>query len=123
MHLWRPDSSHVLALDRIAEDVRKNARNPASAWSRAPTPSNGCLRSPRNVQFVDMTEYFCDGSRCPGVIGNVIVYSDDSHITATYSRTLAPMLARKLTRAWPPGWVRMPTEELIADRLPEGAGP
>ncbi len=82
------------------------------------SPLERLPRSPPNVRFVDMTEYFCDGSRCPGVIGNVIVYSDDSHITASYSRTLAPMLARKLTDAWPPGWAHMATQELIAEQLP-----
>lgn len=33
------------------------------------------------------------------------VYVDDSHITSTYSRTLAPMLSRKLAGALPPGWI------------------
>ena len=60
---------------------------------------------PPNVNFIDMTEYFCDKAICPPVIGNVIVYLDDSHITSTYSRTLAPMLSRKLAGALPTGWI------------------
>ena len=48
------------------------------------------------VHFIDMSEYFCDASLCPPVVGNVIVYRDDSHITAAYSRTLAPMLKAML---------------------------
>jgi hypothetical protein len=39
---------------------------------------------------LDMTDSFCVGGKCPAVIGNVIVYMDaNSHITATYGRTLA----------------------------------
>ena len=60
---------------------------------------------PPNVSFIDMTEYFCDEAICPPVIGNVIVYVDDSHITATYSRTLVPMLSRKLAGVLPPDWI------------------
>jgi hypothetical protein len=67
---------------------------------------------PGNVQFIDMTPYFCDGRKCPPVIGNVIVYRDDSHITAAYSRTLAPMLARKLQSALPIGWIKAASYEL-----------
>jgi hypothetical protein len=51
-----------------------------------------------------MSEYFCNDTTCPPAIGNVIVYADDSHITSTYSRTLAPMLSRKLAVALPAGW-------------------
>jgi peptidoglycan/LPS O-acetylase OafA/YrhL len=67
---------------------------------------------PANVNFIDMTDYFCDETSCPPVIGNVIVYMDDSHITSTYSRTLVPMLSRKLAGALPSGW--------IADNIPAG---
>jgi hypothetical protein len=53
-----------------------------------------------------MSEYFCDETHCPPVVGNVIVYRDDSHITAAYSRTLAPMLLRKISKALPAGWMQ-----------------
>jgi peptidoglycan/LPS O-acetylase OafA/YrhL len=50
------------------------------------------------VYFVDLTRYFCDERACPPVVGNLLVYSDDSHITTHYARTLAPMLWRELTK-------------------------
>lgn len=45
------------------------------------------------VPVIDMERYFCAGDSCPVVIGGVIVYRDEHHITATFSKTLAPMLA------------------------------
>jgi peptidoglycan/LPS O-acetylase OafA/YrhL len=45
---------------------------------------------------VDLSDLFCPGERCPPIIGNVFVYRDAHHITATYMRTLAPMLAERL---------------------------
>lgn len=54
---------------------------------------------PDNVIFADMSEYFCDEKTCQPVIGNVLVYRDYHHITATYSRTLAPALEKHLVKA------------------------
>jgi len=45
---------------------------------------------------VDLTEYFCKNNLCPQIIGSVFVYRDSGHISATYSRTLAPFLWQKL---------------------------
>jgi peptidoglycan/LPS O-acetylase OafA/YrhL len=43
--------------------------------------------------------WFCTGSGCPAIVGNVLVYRNSSHMTATYSRWLSgvvqPLLAVK----------------------------
>jgi hypothetical protein len=44
-----------------------------------------------------MDNYFCTSSRCDPVIGHVMVYRDTSHMTTTYSTTLGPYLAAKLS--------------------------
>jgi hypothetical protein len=54
---------------------------------------------PENVHFLDLTDYLCDPHYCPAVVGNVLVYYDSHHITATYSRTLAPFLADAINNA------------------------
>jgi peptidoglycan/LPS O-acetylase OafA/YrhL len=50
------------------------------------------------VHLLDLNNYFCNPETCPPVIGNLLVYSDDSHITTHYARTLAPMLSREMAR-------------------------
>lgn len=57
---------------------------------------------PESMEFLDLTGYFCPDGRCPSVIGNVLVYYDDSHITATYSASLAPLVAAEIQRVT--GW-------------------
>lgn len=52
--------------------------------------------------LVDFTDLFCRDGRCPPVIGNVFVYRDSHHITASYMRTLAPALGQRLGVALPP---------------------
>ncbi|MBA2560541.1 MAG: hypothetical protein H0V07_11780 [Propionibacteriales bacterium] len=45
------------------------------------------------VGVVDLTDLFCDNSQCFAVVGGVVVYFDGSHLTATFARTVAPVLA------------------------------
>lgn len=42
------------------------------------------------VKLLDLSRYFCPDESCPIVIGNVLVYRDGDHITASYATTLAP---------------------------------
>jgi hypothetical protein len=38
--------------------------------------------------FIDTTGWFCAQGECPLVIGNIIAYRDEDHITPTYSAAL-----------------------------------
>ncbi|PSK97101.1 peptidoglycan/LPS O-acetylase OafA/YrhL [Murinocardiopsis flavida] len=54
---------------------------------------------PDNVSFVDVNDLLCEDGRCPSVIGNVLVYWDNAHFTATFARTLAPAIEDELKAA------------------------
>ncbi|MFE0021105.1 acyltransferase family protein [Amycolatopsis sp. NPDC059021] len=56
---------------------------------------------PPNVSFLDFSGYFC-GTLCNPVVGNVLVYMDDNHVTATFMTTLSPALDQAMTSAL--GW-------------------
>lgn len=47
---------------------------------------------PDNVTFADLSDYFCNEDTCEPVIGNVLVYRDQHHLTTLYSQTLGPAL-------------------------------
>ncbi|WP_089154198.1 SGNH hydrolase domain-containing protein [Micromonospora sp. NBS 11-29] len=51
-----------------------------------------------NVHLVDLTDAVCPGDPCPAVIGEVLVFRDNNHLTGTYVMTLAPRLRTALTR-------------------------
>ncbi|TDQ55554.1 acyltransferase family protein [Actinorugispora endophytica] len=57
---------------------------------------------PGSTEFIDLSDYVCPEGRCPAVVGNVLVYYDDSHMTATYSATLAPVVEAEIRRVT--GW-------------------
>lgn len=50
-------------------------------------------------RLVDLNAYVCPAAECVPIIGNVLVYRDQHHITVPYMRTLEPMLRRALDRA------------------------
>ena len=51
------------------------------------------------VLGIDLTDAFCDGQRCYAVIGGVVVYADERHVSGTYSRTVLNYLGPQLLRA------------------------
>jgi hypothetical protein len=54
------------------------------------------LSSPR-IHLIDLSSFFCDKSTCYTAIGGAVVYWDANHLSAQYSRSLAPFLLGKLT--------------------------
>lgn len=47
---------------------------------------------PSNVSFLDTADAVCDARRCPAVVGNVLVYLDDNHLTASYTASMAGLV-------------------------------
>lgn len=57
---------------------------------------------PTNVSFLDFSDYYCNDEVCPPIIGNVHVYLDDNHVSATYMRSMSPMLAAAIDGSFTP---------------------
>jgi hypothetical protein len=52
------------------------------------------------VRLVDLTDFSCNDSFSPAVIGGDIVYRDTvGHVTASYLRTLQSYLMQRITAA------------------------
>ncbi len=48
------------------------------------------------VRLIDPTPVVCLEKACPAVVGDVLVYRNGAHLTATYVRTLTPWLGNQL---------------------------
>ena len=57
---------------------------------------------PGNVVPLDFTEHVCPQGNCDAVVGNVLVFWDHSHMTATFAETLAPVVGPAVEEAL--GW-------------------
>ena len=54
------------------------------------------------TKFLDFSRFFCPDDLCPAVIGNVMVYKDDNHVTRTYMESLTPYFETEFMAAT--GW-------------------
>ncbi|HMM48720.1 MAG TPA: acyltransferase family protein [Miltoncostaeaceae bacterium] len=61
-----------------------------------PSANTRAARAVRGVELIDSRPVLCPATRCPAVIGNVLVYRNTSHLTATYVATLTDWLSRRL---------------------------
>lgn len=52
-----------------------------------------------NARVIDLTDIYCPKGICVPVIGNVVVYQDRDHLTATFVRSLVPVLDDRLRAA------------------------
>ena len=53
-----------------------------------------------HVQYVPVVDLACGPTRCPVIVGDLLVYRDPSHLIATYVVWLAPELGRLLGPPW-----------------------
>jgi hypothetical protein len=57
---------------------------------------------PPNVSFLDVADALCDAARCSGAIGNVLVYLDDNHVSASYATSMSGLLENDIVAALDP---------------------
>ncbi len=60
------------------------------------------------VRAVDMADVVCPTARCGVVQGGRVVYTDDNHLAASFTRSVAPMLGARLDGAARALGVRLP---------------
>ena len=63
----------------------------AAVYASAP-PWTHLRDVPPNVRFLDLADRVCGAAFCPAVLGNVLVYLDDNHLTASYATSLADLI-------------------------------
>ena len=61
-------------------------------WALPPDAAADAARTPEGdrADLVDLSEFFCDATTCPPVVGGALVYKDEGHLTATFTRSLGP---------------------------------
>ena len=62
------------------------------------TPALEAVAEEVGAPFVDLNRWICPPGleRCPAVIGETLIYRQGSHVTASYVRSMTPMLHRAL---------------------------
>jgi peptidoglycan/LPS O-acetylase OafA/YrhL len=55
------------------------------------------LAKREGISTLDPTSWFCAPTVCPVIVGNILLYRDNAHMTPAWSRFIAPMFADSLT--------------------------
>jgi hypothetical protein len=87
----------------MGQDIAECVSQHRTSLSDCGSPAKKALRLAHAIQpaakglpesaSIDLTPTMvCPAVNCPVVIGNVLIYRDEHHLTATYSRSLAPAL-------------------------------
>lgn len=77
---------------------------PRSMALEPTNPTLAILGTNPNILPLDLSEGLCTKDMCPPVIGNLVVYNDWHHLSATFVRSLAPELWRQMNASLP--WLR-----------------
>jgi len=77
------------------ECVYERARSLSPVAADAQTAAAQGLR----VGFVDMNDQICPTARCPVMRDGIVVFTDDNHLTASFSRSLATVFGERIERA------------------------
>ena len=89
------------ARDPGTRDVAACSMPQAAALPHPNNPVNAAAEMYPIMRLLSFDEVLCDDQTCPAMMGNVIVYRDRHHLTATFSATLATALQKKLEAAAP----------------------
>jgi peptidoglycan/LPS O-acetylase OafA/YrhL len=89
--------------DCVTGSDPESCRVPVSQALAAEDPLAPLAKTyPKTLHPIDMTDMLCPQGQCEGVIGNVYVYLDDNHVSATYSASMSSILDQRISRAT--GW-------------------
>lgn len=66
------------------------------AFSRQVSETERAAADAADAAYLDFTPYFCNSETCPTIIGNLLVYRDDQHLTASFGSRLAEPLEEEI---------------------------
>lgn len=95
--LAREDVVRCVETERFAADER--CALPASAAFAGFDALTPAVEETPGSALVSLRDLICADEECLPVVGNVVVYRDPSHLTATFVRSLAPILIERIEEA------------------------
>ena len=89
-----PDPRFVvpLCLSANLDDVTACTLRRASSVNESGIAAESAATTAGGGQYSDLTDLFCTTELCPVIVGNTLVYMDETHTTFEYSRQLAPVM-------------------------------
>ncbi len=97
----RAQADPPVCLSANLDDARACAMPFADVVNPGWTAGEAAVAAGSGAAFIDPTPWVCRTDPCPAVIGRLLVFRDQHHLTATYSRALAERLYARLPQIDP----------------------
>lgn len=81
-------------------DVDDCSRPRADAFAHRLTEVEQGAAADAGVRYIQADDLLCGPTRCPVIVGDILVYLDQAHVTAEYMTWVAPALAPLLGGPW-----------------------
>jgi peptidoglycan/LPS O-acetylase OafA/YrhL len=94
-----PHMSAPICLSGHLDDATACSRPRSTGVNPSGIAAESAATKAGGGQYTNLTELFCTINRCPVIVGNTLVYIDESHLTLEYSRLLAPAMGALADRA------------------------
>src|ERR1700733_6683752 len=94
-----PHTSVPICLSGNLDDAAACSPRRSTAVNELGVAAESAATHVGGAQYADLTELFCTANRCPVIVGNTLVYLDESHLTLEYSRLLPPVMGALTDRA------------------------
>jgi hypothetical protein len=91
-----PSATTCLDGAESLEEASRCEMTRQEAYATSDPLGEAVRRAGAGASLVDLSGAYCTQDRCPLVVGHVLAYRDQTHITATFSKTLAPYLVRSV---------------------------
>ncbi|MFM5904915.1 MAG: acyltransferase family protein [Micrococcales bacterium] len=88
----KPGPEFLTCIERNGLASNELCKIPFAKAMRPADPMPEAVRNIAGVTIADFTNLFCEADTCAPVIGNIIVYRDNSHITTPWAKHLEPAL-------------------------------
>ena len=89
----------LTCVERAGGGAADACRTPPSRAFEGYDALSAAVAATPGSALVDLRDLLCDPRGCTPVLGNVVVYHDDQHVTATFARTLATTLGERIDAA------------------------
>lgn len=86
-------------LGRNPRDISACQRSRAKSWGALRDMAERAAATANGAMFRSPAAAVCPDDPCPLVVGRVLLWRDRSHLTATFARQLAPLIARFIRQA------------------------
>jgi peptidoglycan/LPS O-acetylase OafA/YrhL len=87
-----PNTPVPTCLSGHLDDATACAPSRSTAVNKAGIAAEAAATQAAGGHYADVTDLFCTAERCPVIVGNNLVYLDDSHLSPQYARVLAPAI-------------------------------